>query len=118
MSIESRHLDYDDLHGIIETWHYDHATGEQWIDYQQDVTDIIELNKAEANDADGARWGDGKRVARIPALMVEQMRKSGQLGPVDPVTGRANVLDSRYLLKYLDDPANRDLRTFRGLLSR
>jgi hypothetical protein len=118
MTIESRHLDYDDLHGIVETFHYDHATGEQWIDYQQDVTQIIELNKAEANEAIGQRWGDGKRVARIPSLMMEQLKKDGTLGPVDPVTGRVEVLDTHKFLKWLDDSANAHLRTFGGSLSR
>jgi hypothetical protein len=118
MTIESRHFDTDDLNGIVETWHFDHATGMQYLTAEQDVTDIVELNKAEMALSLDQRYGDGKRVARIPALVLEQWQRDGTLGPTDPVTGRAPVLDAQKLLRRLDDPSFVHLRTFRGRLSR
>lgn len=118
VTIESRHFDTDDLHGIVETWHYDHATGMQYLTAEQDVTDIVELNKAEMVASIDQKYGDGKRVARIPALVLEQWQKDGTIGPTDPATGRANVIDPRKLLRRLDDPSYVHFRTFRGSLSR
>jgi len=117
MTIETRFFDYDDLHGITEMWHYDHATKMQHLTATQDVTDIVELNKAEMNLSIDQKYGDGKRVARIPALVLEQWQQDGTLGPTD-ASGRAPVLDPQKLLRRLDDPAYAHLRTFRGSLSK
>lgn len=118
MAIESRWLDYDPLTGIRETFHYDHATGEQTITYEQDVEPIIEMNKALANEQDGMRWGDGRTVARLPAIVLHQMQKDGTLGSIDPMSGMVQVFDQQKLLKWLDDPAHKAFRSFNGSLSR
>jgi hypothetical protein len=62
-----RLLDYDAFTGLI-TWHeYDEMTGETMLHYEQDVEDILDDNKASANDYSKGNLGEMAHVASIPA---------------------------------------------------
>ena len=95
-----------------------HAYGEDTAIFQSitDVTDIIELNKAQyAITDERAGWkGDIHMVARIP---LDTMFRLKQEGKIDR-DGFATEEGSAQLMKLLDDPSYRDLRTRPGRLSR
>ena len=114
MSVESRPFDHDPLTATIQTWHTDHADGKAYLETRQDVTEILETNKAMYADIDErARWPkEMARVASIPMVVIEQLAKQGILYP-----GGA-VKDEKALRKWLDDPANKYFRTRPGKLSR
>ena len=74
-----------------------HADGEGGLVVEtiQDVTSIVEANKAEYNALDyGARWGDFTKVASIPMTVVDDLNKKGIMKgyedgtfkPTQPVT--------------------------------
>ncbi len=48
----ARILDYDPLTGLTQLFHYDHANDAVTIEYRQDVTPILEQNKAAYLDTD------------------------------------------------------------------
>ena len=70
---------------------------------EQDVTGIVEMNKADFNDAP-ARWGDGKRVASIPMAIYWELKRTGVAD------------DQAALRRWLNDPDNRHFRTRPGVV--
>lgn len=97
-----RLLDHDHDTGMT-TWHeFDETTDETRLHYEQDVTDIIELNKARANDNDGP-MGDMVHVASIPvSVQLKWMVEKG----VDVL----NPGHKQAVAKLLDDPEWRYLK--------
>lgn len=66
---------------------------------------LAEANAEDLKASEGKRFGDGQVVARIPMNIL--------YGPLlEPVRQD----DKRYLRKFLNDPDNRWMRTFRGKL--
>lgn len=66
---------------------------------------LAEANAEDLNESEGKRFGDGQVVARIPMNTL--------YGPLlEPVKQD----DKRYLRKFLNDPDNRWMRSFRGRL--
>lgn len=71
------------------------------IDYP--VAETLKRNAEARNAATGQRWGDGQRIASIPANVFHD-----QLGEAN----RQN--DDRYIAKWLNDSDNAAFRTFEG----
>jgi hypothetical protein len=86
------------------TYHdYDASSNEAIITTSQDVTDIIESNKAQYNDIDErARYGDMAKVASIPMNIYFDLKKRGILN------------DQKKMKQWLNDPDNKYFRTRPG----
>lgn len=98
----SRLFDTNSDLGITRHFHYDDETGDAVIETQQDVTDLIDANKAEANAASSNWKGDMHKVASIPMNVYFDLKQKG-------------IIDDPTALKsWLNDPANRYFRTKGG----
>ena|SRR5215475_12629243 len=74
---------------------------------QHDIEPIIEGNKQAFNDAEKS-WGDGKIVASIPIIVMQQLVQKGVLSQ------RWAILDEKRFRDWLNDPENRFFRTRPG----
>lgn len=76
-----RLLDVDPLHGTYCFFEYDHTSKQVTLTHEQDVSAILDANKASANDADKTRHGwknDWWKYASIPAIVeIEWLNKYG-----------------------------------------
>jgi hypothetical protein len=94
--------------GLVEWFHFDHATGEIAIEHAQDVELVIEANKASANDHDGfSASRELREIAEIPAVIA--LKWLNELG--------VNVFDRNHwpaVKRLLRDPDWRWLRTSPG----
>lgn len=98
----SKRLITDDaLTGIKTYLDYDGDDDDAIIVKEQDVTGIVESNKA-AFDAAPKRWGDMTHVGRIPLTVYYELERKGILQ------------DQQELVKWLNDPANAMWRTRPG----
>jgi len=90
--------------GITRFWHFDDETGQATIQTQQDVTAVVEANKADFNKVDErANWkGEWHHVASIPEGVYYQLKAEGKLD------------DQAYMKRWLNDPDNRFFRTRPG----
>ena len=110
--MKSRVHSLDPALKIRRNWHED-TDGSVVVETQQDVEDIIELNKAEMASVDeNARYGDQARIARIPLSTYFALQRQGIIGPDGDVT------DETAFLKWLDDKDNVLFRTRPGSLSK
>lgn len=91
----------DAFTGVTTYWLYDEGTDTAVLRKEQEVTGIVEINRAEFNDAP-ARWGDGQRVASIPMTVYWELKRTGI------------VDDQAALRRWLNDPDNRFFRTRPG----
>ena len=91
----------DPLSGITSYWHYDDTTDTAFIEKRQDVTAIVEANKAEMNQ-DHGRYGEWNKVASIPLSVFYDLK---QKGIVD---------DPAAMKKWLNDSENKFFRTRPG----
>lgn len=94
-------FDVDPLSGITSYWHYDEATDTALIEKRQDVSDILDANKAEFN-ADHGRYGEWTKVASIPLSVYYDLKAKGIVD--DPVA----------MKRWLNDADNRFFRTRPG----
>lgn len=94
-------FDIDPLSGIKSVWHYDDATDTAFIEKRQDVTAIVEANKAAMNE-DRGRYSEWNKVATIPLGVYYDLKMKGIAD--DPVAFK----------KWLNDPDNRYFRTRAG----
>lgn len=97
-SQDGKHTNFHDLDGkyVIET--------------SQDITGIIESNKAQFNSIDEkAKWGEWTKVASIPNSVIDDLNKQGIM------RGFA-VLDEKRFRAFLNNPDNRFFRTRPGQL--
>lgn len=105
--IESRLFDYDPLTGVTEVFHYDTVTDEVTMELTQTLV-VDDLNAAQANavsDYAPERWkGDLHHVARVPLVVLEELRKNGILD------------DGKALRRWLNDRDNQVFRTKPGRL--
>jgi hypothetical protein len=102
--MEKRLFERNDALGITEYWHYDEDTDTAHIEAVQDVEQILDVNRAAYNATDErARYGDGVHlVARIPLVVLQELRKQGIAS--DPAA----------MKKWLNDPENKYFRTRPG----
>lgn len=89
--------------GIVTSFQYDADTDEAIISKEQDVSAIIEANKAEFNDAPD-RWGEWTKVGSIPLSVYYELERKGILH------------DQKALAAWLNDPDNRAFRTRPGTI--
>ena len=69
-----RHLSFKD--GKQSNFH--DVDGNYFIETKQDITGIIESNKAQFNAIDEkAKWGEWTKVASIPNVVVDELNKQG-----------------------------------------
>ena len=81
------------------------------IKQEQDVTELIEQNKKEYNNAD-SKWSDelfGNKVASIPFTAIDKLNKQG-------IMKGFTVLDQKRFFAWLNDPENLFFRTKPGQL--
>ena len=81
------------------------------LEQSQDVSALMEANKAEYNAAD-TKWSDslfGNKVASIPFTAIDKLNKQGIMKGFD-------VIDQKRLFAWLNDPENRFFRTKPGHL--
>lgn len=87
-----------------------HADGEGGliIETSQNVTDVIEENKAQYNSTDErARWGEWTKVASIPLALFQELNEKG-------ICRGFMVIDQKRMKAWLNDPENRYFRTRPG----
>lgn len=74
----------------------------------QDVTDIVEQNKAQYNAASvHDKWGDLTKIASLPFTIVDKLNRMGIM------RGFA-VINEKEFRAFLNDPENRFFRTRPG----
>lgn len=84
------------------------SDGKFTLEIRQDVTGILEKNKAEFASVDErAKWGELTKVASLPFVVVDDLNKKGIM------RGFA-VIDERRFKAFLNDPDNRFFRTRPG----
>jgi len=89
--------------GVTDEVWTDDIDGKLHFKSEQDVTEIVERNKALYNDAgERPRWGSGRVVASIPMAVYADLQRQGILN------------DQKALHKWLMDPDNRAFRTMPG----
>ncbi len=99
---------FDD--GVRKQIAHDDGEGGLVIETAQDVSGIIEANKAEYNSVDyGARWGDFTKVATIPFTVIDALNKQGIMKGFE-------VKDTAAFKRWLNDPENRFFRTRPGVV--
>ena len=101
--IDTRILSQNKEAGITQLWH-EHADGSVTIETKQDITDIIESNKATYNAVDGkANWkGDIHRIGSVPLSIYYDLQRRGILQ------------DPKRLKAWVNDSANQVFRTRPG----
>lgn len=111
-----RVLDHDPLTGTTRYFTYDEVTGEFGIQTEQDVTDVLDLNKHHYNSTDerarynarGKESPTGARVASIPLAVLPELEKLGL------VAASGQILDQKGFRKWLNDSENLAFRTRPG----
>jgi len=100
-------VEVDEL-GFKKTYYAD-GEGGLIIETAQDVTPIIEANKAQYNATDERkRWGDGwEKVGSIPLTMIQKLNELG-------ICKGFAIVDQKKMKAFLNDPENRYLRTRPG----
>lgn len=102
---DRRLLHHSPVHGVTEYFHPSEDGSGFVIEHVQDVDPLIDRNKADLNMVTNSdRWGDGKLVARIPAVIYNDWKQKGYMD--DPAKLKA----------LLNDPDNRFLRIWPGRL--
>jgi hypothetical protein len=99
-----RHISFAD--GKRSNFH--DVDGKYFIENSQDISGIIESNKAQFNAIDEkAKWGEWTKIASIPNVVIDELNKQGIM------RGFA-VLDEKRFRLFLNDPDNRFFRTRPG----
>ena len=94
----------NDVMGIEREFHYDESSDTFTIETKQDVTDIVEWNKAEYNEYSHPQFGTMRKVASIPLPLYYELKRKGIID------------DPNALKKWLNDPDNKFFRTVPGVL--
>jgi len=98
-------LDYIPETLTSETFHLDEMEDKVVLSTEQDVTQIIEENKALQNLVTSIdRWGDMRRVAQVPLSLYLDLYKKGI------------TRDEKAFKRWLNDPDNRLFRTSPGVI--
>jgi hypothetical protein len=98
-----RLINDDAFTGVKTYYNYDADKDEAIISKEQDISGIIEANKAEFNAAP-ERWGEWTKVGSIPLSVYYELERQGILN------------DQKAMAKWLNDPDNRAFRTRPGTI--
>ena len=104
-----RILDHDPVSGVTEVFQYDHMTGDVHITTEQDVSRILEQNKALANNEEYTKQGIKKEMwnyAHIPTVV--QLKWLVKYGPENDPMKKGN---EKLLFSLLNDPEWKYLKT-------
>jgi hypothetical protein len=111
--MDSRLLSHDPETGVSEFIHYDEATDDIVLELYQEL-DLDASNAAEYNahsDHGPTRWkGDWHRVASIPLVELERLKREGRIDQ------DGTVRDDKSLIKLLNDRDYLKFRTKPGRL--
>lgn len=111
--MSSRELSYDPITKTRRLFHTDND-GNYAIETRQDVTDVLETNKAlHAMTDERARWSDagaGTLIGSIPMSVYTQLQRDGV------IDAEGGVHDDARLLKWLSDPEHKYFRARPGRL--
>jgi hypothetical protein len=89
--------------GLVRLFHYDADTDDVAIETVQDVTALVEANRAEYDEYTSLdRYGDMRRVASIPIALYFDLKRQGI------------AEDPEAMRRWLNDPDNRFFRTSPG----
>ncbi len=92
-------LDHNPDSGVSHVWHWDEETEETTITSEQNVDQLIAVNKMLYNEQ-GKKFGkDGTVVASVPMSIFHEWQRDGKLH------------DQKWLFRWLNDPDNRVFRT-------
>jgi len=82
--------------------------GDQFIETKQDISAILESNKAQFNAIDErAKWGEWTKIASLPNVVIDDLNRQGIM------RGFA-VVDEKRFRTFLNNPDNRFFRTRPG----
>jgi hypothetical protein len=101
--MDSRVLDINPETGITTYHHFDPITELSHLESVQDVTDVIEHNKALSDIKPGREW---RHAASIPLVIYYELKRKGILGDPDA------------LAKWLDDRDNQVFRSWKGKIGK
>ena len=102
----SRLFSHDAQTGISKFWHYDAKTDTAVIETKQDVSGILDLNKAQRNERVNEKdHGLGKKVATVPLVLYYQWKAEAKQRGLD------SKEESAYILAKLKSPEYSYLRT-------
>lgn len=112
--IETRLFEHVPETGTTRWFHYNDETDEVTIESEQDVTELVEANKAMFNSVDErAGWkGDTHLVGRIPINMYWDLVKKGLISKSGVVLNQEEV--SKAVTLFLNDSNNRAFRVRPG----
>lgn len=107
-----RFFSYNPMFGLTTWFHHDPETGKNHFRKVQDVTPLLDQNKAEFNDAPGKfdKKGDFRKVASIPAVVIAKWMEEG-INVYNPDHAEA-------VIRKLNDPEWQYLRTAPGTIGR
>lgn len=96
--IETRLLDFDPETGKTSWFHYDHSDDSYTIETTEEQQPLLDVNKAQFNDAPetGRYKGSRRKIASLPMILYFQLQRDGILD--DPKRFRAwlNDRDNQY----------------------
>ena len=101
--MDSRVLDHNAETGITTYHHFDPITELSHLESVQDVTDIVEFNKAMSDHKPGRDW---RHTAQIPLVVYYDLKRRGILQ--DPVR----------FAQWLDDRDNQAFRIWKGKIGK
>ncbi len=82
--------------------------GNHFIETKQDISAILESNKAQFNAIDErAKWGEWTKIASLPNVVIDELNRQGIM------RGFA-VVDEKRFRTFLNNPDNRFFRTRPG----
>ena len=82
--------------------------GNHFIETKQDISAILESNKAQFNAIDErAKWGEWTKIASLPNVVIDDLNRQGIM------RGFA-VVDEKRFRTFLNNPDNRFFRTRPG----
>ena len=108
MTIEKRVLAHNAEAGVTTYFYYDHATDDITIEEHQDITAVVEETKRVGLEARSDWKGDMLRIASIPLVVMEQLRR-------DKILPQYAGDDARFL-RWLNDRDNQVFRTHGGFV--
>lgn len=105
--MDSRILDVDG--NVITRSHYNESDDSLTLHWSADVEANIDANRREYNENMNAKYGDMRRVASIPCVIIDKWCADDGINYLAPEHKDA-------LRRKLNDPDNRFLRTMPGKL--
>lgn len=98
-----RLFDHNPMTGETQWFHYDETNDTFLIESVQDLEPMVEAAKASFNSYSGnERWGNGRHVAYIPNVFMQELMISGK------------IKDKDYMRRWLNNPDHAAFRTSPG----